>query len=112
MAKKKYEGDLVSNDYYKFGEDPGEDREDGDDAKYTLELAGVIKSKNFNRNGSGSFKMELEDETVVKFSGTVDLDDKMELIEVGEDVQIKLVGSRKADVKGHSPTKLFEVRRA
>ena len=109
MVKKYTE--KVTSDYFRFGDEPAE-REKDDDANYTKVLAGILRSKGYNRNGSGSYKIEQENGELVKFSGTVDLDDKLELVEIGDDIQITLVGERKSDTKGHSATKLFEVMRA
>lgn len=97
----------VSSDFVKFGE-PVE----GDDSTFVSGISGILISKDsvqMQGKDVGKYKIEVEGGGEVAFLGSVLLDDKLELIEIGTDILIEMTGLKKSTTAGHSPTKQFRV---
>lgn len=85
---------------------------DEDEQVYVEELAGILLEKDrMNMSGGpvGRYKIEQENGEIVTFLGGVILDDKLSMIEIGTDIEIKYLGAEKSSAAGHSPTKQYSV---
>lgn len=98
-------------DFIKIGDPESAEAKDSDH-EYRTSVSGVLLERGrMNMSGGvvGRYKIEQEDDAPVTFLGSVILDDKMSLVEVGTDVYVGYIGSEKSSTAGHSRTKMFEV---
>lgn len=107
-------GKEISTDFVKIG-DP--DSEEAKESEYTYvkSVQGVLlekDAKNMSGGRVGSYKVQDEGHEPVSFLGSVTLDDKMGLLEVGDDIFIAYDGLKKSATAGHSAMKQFIVRKA
>ncbi len=100
----------ISSDFVKIGVKPTDGSDE--DSVYVSELEGVLESVDsimMQGRPVGKYLLTKEDGSQVAFLGSVILDDKLKLIEIGSDIRIEFVGSEKSSTAGHSPTKQFRV---
>lgn len=112
-TKKKYTKE-ISSDFVKFGVKPTDGSDD--DSVYVTELMGTldaVESVIMQGKPVGKYKItNAETGNVTAFLGSVLLDDKLSLVEIGTDILIEYTGSEKSATPGHSPTKQFKVTAA
>lgn len=98
-------------DFIKIG-DPESAEAQESEHEYRTSVQGVLLERGrMNMDGGpvGRYKIEQEDGTPVTFLGSVILDDKMSLVDVGTDVFIGYAGSTKSAKAGRSKTKQYDV---
>ncbi len=101
----------LKTDFVKIG-DPESAKAKESDYEYRKVVNGVLLEKGtMNMSGGpvGRYKLDQENGDPVSFLGSVMLDDKLALAEVGDDVYVAWTGSEKSSTTGHSDTGLFEV---
>ena len=120
MAEKnsKYATEVTS-DFVKFGTEADAkvyaEANPDETAVFVEELEGVLMASDsiiMQGKPVGKYKLETENGDIVAFLGTVILDDKLSVIEIGTDIRIELAGSQKSRTPGHSPTRQFRVFKA